>query len=122
MNTYRYESPGGIPLAVEVPKGQKPPKVVVEQGCQYFGPVEECADIAAIRKEIGGFTTATTRPSLRTRQIAPMSLPLNWPFAPAHAKGIKGIKDGTPLFTSQREIDEAQARAQHAGEDMVYDD
>lgn len=49
------------------------------------------------------------------RRVTSKSLPFNWPFAPRHNER------GEPQFQSQREIDEACAKAQHAGEDVFYE-
>lgn len=61
-----------------------------------------------------------------TRQIAPRSVPLNWPFAPRHikpseARPSEGLHAGQAVFHSQREIDNAVAAANDAGENILYD-
>lgn len=112
MRTFSYRSANGIPLALEV--DGEPPAVVVERGVRY-ALEEECADIAAIRREIGGFTTAPVRPKLRDHHFRAISQPRHWPYAPRHDT------DGTPLYASRQEVLEAQAKAQDHGEQTIYD-
>lgn len=107
MRVARYESEAGVPLPVDVPEGKKAPATVLERGVRYR-LVHEGVDFAAIRAEIGGFTTAAARPKLRDRHFESVQA-CRWdPDAPAH-----NPKTGAARFDSQREVDEYVAKKNH---------
>ena len=49
------------------------------------------------------------------KQFASDALPLHWPYAPRHDQR------GRPVFNSLREVQESVSRAQHDGENVIYD-
>lgn len=107
MRVCRYEDRDGVPLPVEVGDGDRPPATVVDGGRRYR-LVHEGADLAAIRREIGGYTTAATRPRLRDRHFESVQA-CRWdPDAPR-----LNPKNGKPQFDSQREVDEYVAKKNH---------
>lgn len=104
MRVARYESAAGVPLPVDVADGATPPLSVREKGVVYR-LVHDGADLAAIRAEIGGYTTAAKKPKLRDRHFESVQA-CRWdPAAPRH-----NPKNGKPQFDSQREVDEYVAK------------
>lgn len=107
MRVARYENEAGVPLPVEVADGRSAPAVVLERGERYR-LVHDGVDFAAIRAEIGGYTTAAARPKLRDRHFESVQA-CRWdPDAPRH-----NPVTGAPRFDNQREVDEYVAKKNH---------
>ncbi len=117
MRTCRYESAAGVPLAVEVEDGRRPPGSVVEDGVRYRF-VHEGADLAEIRRglsTLGVLQRGATSRKMHDRVFESHQLPRWDPDAPAHGP------TGKPRFNGQREIDEYLAKKRHKeGLDMRY--
>ena len=88
---------------------------------EHFFEVKDAPEIGA-QVAVGTALVRRLPPSARIqpifdRHFSSSALPRWWPYHDRHDK-----KTGKCLFNSQREVDEALARANHHGECAIYDD